>query len=66
MDVLEDEHERLRLGQASQQGEQELEHAALRQRAAGAGLGRVELGQQRRQPAGAAAELAGARGRAAR
>ena len=60
MDVLEDEHERLRLGQAPQEGEQELEHAPLRERALGAGLGRVELGQQRREARGAAAELVGA------
>ena len=59
VDVLEDEHQGLRLGQASQEGEQELEHATLRERALGAGLGRVELGQQRRQARGGAAELAG-------
>ena len=59
MDVLEDEHQRLRLGQPSQEGEQELEHATLRQRALGvAGLRRVELGQQRRKARGAV-ELAG-------
>ena len=66
VDVLEDEHERLRLGQAPQQGEQELEDAPLRERALGAGLGGVELGQQRREARRGAAELAGARGRAAR
>ena len=46
-------------GQASQEGEQELEHAPLRERALGAGIGRVELGQQRRQAGRGAAELAG-------
>ena len=59
MDVLEDEHQRPRLGQASQEGEQELEHAPLRERALGAGLGCVELGEQRRQAGRGAAELAG-------
>ena len=50
VDVLEDEHQRLRLGQPSQEGEQELEHATLRERALDvAGLRRVELGQQRRE-----------------
>ena len=53
VDVLEDEHQRLRLGQPPRGGQQELEHAALRERALGAGLGRVELGQQRREPAAA-------------
>ena len=57
MDVLEDEHERLRLAQSTQQAEQELEHAALRERALVAGLGGVELRQERRETRCAAAEL---------
>ena len=60
MDVLEDEHERLRLAQSPQQPEQELEDPSLRKRALVAGLGGVELGQERCEPRRAAAELVGA------
>ena len=58
VDVLEDEHERLRLGQAPQQREQQLEHAPLRgRRLRGGG---VELGEQRREADRAPAQLVGA------
>ena len=55
MDVLEDEHERARVGQAPQEREQQLEHASLRQRALV--LGGVELGEERREPGRRPAEL---------
>ena len=58
VDVLEDEHERLRLGQAPQQREQQLEDASLRgRRLRGGG---VELGKQRREADRAGAQLVGA------
>jgi hypothetical protein len=58
VDVLEDEHERLRLGQAPQQREQQLEDAPLRgRRLRGGG---VELGQQRGEADRARAQLVGA------
>jgi hypothetical protein len=61
VDVLEHEHERRVVGQAAQEREQQLDHAALRQGAVAVALRALELGQQRRQPRGRAAEGIGKR-----